>query len=287
MFFEILFEMRIQQWTKNLFVYAAILFHGNLFDLAALQITTFAFLSFSLTASGIYFFNDIIDIERDKLNPKKCMRPIAAGKISKVAGYFYAALLITSGLIIAFGINLLVFMIVLSYVVLNLLYSVRLKHVIIVDVLIISYGFVSRTVVGALAVQIPMTIWFILCVMFLSLLLALGKRRYDASTLTNPQKQLPQHIIPPFPIIFVEFIDQLITIAAAGVIMCYSLFTLETDTTEMIFTLPLVLYGVFYYLYILRVKQTGGAPDEILYKEMPILITVVLYVACVIFIRNL
>ncbi len=286
MFFEILFEMRIRQWTKNLFVYAAILFHGNLFDIAALQITTFAFLSFSLTASGIYFFNDIIDIERDKLNPKKCMRPIAAGKISKVAGYFCAALLITSGLIIAFGINLLVFMIVLSYVVLNLLYSVRLKHVIIVDVLIISYGFVSRTVVGALAVQIPMTIWFILCVMFLSLLLALGKRRYDASSLTNPQRQLPQHIIPP-PIIFVEFIDQLITIAAAGVIMCYSLFALETDTSEMIFTLPLVLYGVFYYLYIVRVKQNSGAPDEILYKETPILITVVLYVACVIFIRNL
>ena len=121
-----------------------------------------------------------------------------------------------------------------------------------------------------------MTIWFILCVMFLSLLLALGKRRYDASTSTNPRN-----------ILYVEFIDQMITIAAAGVIMCYSLFALETDTSEMIFTLPLVLYGVFYYLYIVRIKHNSGAPDEILYKETPILITVVLYVACVIFIRNL
>ena len=167
-------------------------------------------------------------------------------------------------------------MIIFSYVLLNLLYSVRLKHVIIIDVLIISYGFVSRTIVGALAAQIPMTIWFNLCVMFLSLLLALGKRRYDALASSAPQN-----------LIYVEFIDQLITIVAAGVIMCYSLFTLETDTIEMIFTLPLVLYGVFYYLYILRVKQIGGAPDEILYKEKPILIAVILYVALVIFIRDL
>ena len=276
MFFDILSEMRIRQWTKNLFVYAAILFHGNFFDVAALQITTLAFLSFSLTASGIYFFNDIIDIERDKLNPKKCTRPIAAGKIGKSAGYFCAALLMIIGLTLAYRINFLVFMIIFSYVLLNLLYSVRLKHVIIIDVLIISYGFVSRTIVGALAAQIPMTIWFNLCVMFLSLLLALGKRRYDALASSAPQN-----------LIYVEFIDQLITIVAAGVIMCYSLFTLETDTIEMIFTLPLVLYGVFYYLYILRVKQIGGAPDEILYKEKPILIAVILYVALVIFIRDL
>ena len=166
-------------------------------------------------------------------------------------------------------------MIVLSYVILNLLYSIRLKHVIIIDVLIISYGFVSRTVIGALVTQIHMTIWFILCVMFLSLLLALGKRRYDNSMSTNPQK-----------VLHVEFFDQLITIVAAGVVMCYSLFTLDTDTTEMIFTLPLVLYGTFYYLYIVRVKQSSGAPDEVLYKETPILITVILYIVCVIFIRN-
>lgn len=273
--YHFLSEMRIKQWTKNLFVYAAILFHGEFFNVEALSITTLAFLSFSFTASGIYFFNDIIDIERDKLNPKKCTRPIAAGKISKSSGYFCAALLMIVGLTIAYGINFSCFMILLSYVILNLLYSIRLKHVIIIDVLIISYGFVSRTVIGALVTQIHMTIWFILCVMFLSLLLALGKRRYDNSISTNPQK-----------VLHVEFFDQLITIVAAGVVMCYSLFTLDTNTTEMIFTLPLVLYGTFYYLYIVRVKQNSGAPDEVLYKETPILITVILYVASVIFIRN-
>ena len=268
--------MRIKQWTKNLFVYAAILFHGNLFNVEALTVTTLAFFAFSFTASGIYFFNDIIDIERDRLNPKKCTRPIAAGKISKPLGYLSAASLILAGLVIAYRINFPSFIIIFAYVVLNLLYSVRLKHVVIVDVLIISYGFVSRTVLGALVTQIHMTIWFILCVMFLSLLLALGKRRYDISMSTKSLKA-----------ILVEFVDQLITIVAAGVIMCYSLFTLDTETTEMIFTLPLVLYGVFYYLYIVRVKQNSGAPDEVLYKETPILITVILYVACVIFIRDL
>ena len=267
--------MRIKQWTKNLFVYAAALFHGNLFNVEALSVTTLAFLSFSLTASGIYFFNDVIDIERDRLNPKKCTRPIAAGKISKPCGYFCAALLILAGLTVVYKINFFCFAIVLSYVVLNLLYSLRLKHVIIVDVLIISYGFVSRTVMGALVIQIHMTMWFVLCVMFLSLLLALGKRRYDISKSAAPQKEL-----------YVAFVDQMITVVAAGVVMCYSLFTLETDTAEMIFTLPLVLYGTFYYLYIIRVKQNSGAPDEVLYKETPILVTVVLYVACVIFIRD-
>ena len=267
--------MRIKQWTKNLFVYAAVLFHGNLFNVEALSLVTLAFISFSLTASGIYFFNDVIDIERDRLNPKKCTRPIAAGKISKSSGYLCAALLMFAGLAVAYGTELSCFAIILSYVILNLLYSLRLKHVIIVDVLIISYGFVSRTVVGALVVQIQMTMWFILCVMFLSLLLALGKRRYDFSMSARPQK-----------VLYVEFVDQMITVVTAGVIMCYSLFALETDTAEMVLTLPLVLYGNFYYLYIVRVKQNSGAPDEVLYKERPILLTVIVYVACVIFIRD-
>lgn len=251
-------------------------FHGDLFNFGAILAATVAFLSFSLTASGIYFFNDVCDAEKDRLNPQKCARPIASGRISKSRGYICAGFLVISGLIIAFGINFLSFVLVLSYVVLNLLYSVRLKGFIIIDVMIISYGFVSRTVLGALASEIQMTMWFILCVMFLSLFLALGKRRYDISTSKIPQKSL-----------HVEFVDQLITIATSGVIMCYSLFTLSTDSSEMILTLPFVLYGVFYYLYIVRVKKIGGAPDEILYKETPILVTVVMYIACVILIRDI
>lgn len=171
--------------------------------------------------------------------------------------------------------NLVCFAIILSYVVLNLLYSAWLKHVIIIDVLIISYGFVSRTVIGAVAIDVEMTTWFILCVMFLSLLLALGKRRYDISTSEIFQKSL--HI---------EFIDQLMSIVTAVIIMCYSLFSINTDKNDMIPTIPLVLYGIFYYLYIARVKQSSGAPDEILYKERPILITVTLYIIYLIIIRN-
>ena len=274
MFKNILAEMRIRQWTKNFFVYAAVLFHGNLFNTQAFAIATEVFISFSLTASGIYFFNDLCDLERDRLNPRKSRRPIASGAIGKASGLFCAAILMTAGLTVAYRINFPVFAIVASYVVLNLLYSAGLKRLMIVDVLIISYGFVSRTIVGALATQIQMTTWFVLCVMFLSLFLALGKRRHDLATSTIAQRSL-----------HVEFVDQLMTIATAGIIMCYSLFTLST-AREMIFTLPLVLYGVFYYLYIVRVKGIGGAPDEILYTERPILITVLLYVVCVILIRD-
>ena len=183
---HILLEMRIKQWTKNLFVYAAILFHGELFNFDYFVTVSIIFIAFSLTASGIYFVNDILDIERDKLNPKKCQRPIASNAISKSLGYFCACALINFGLFISYSINNICFFLMLSYVILNLLYSTWLKHFIIIDVMIISYGFIIRTVIGAVAVDINMTTWFILCVMFLSLFLALGKRRCGISVIPPP-----------------------------------------------------------------------------------------------------
>lgn len=275
MFFDILKEMRIKQWTKNLFVYAAILFHGDFFNFDLLSITTENFFSFSFTASGIYFFNDICDIEKDKINPKKSLRPIAAGKISKNFGYCLSGFFIFIGLLIACNINFLCLEIILSYIIINFLYSLRLKRFIIIDVFIISYGFVIRTVSGAVVADIPMTIWFILCVMFLSLFLALCKRRHDILNSKIEKKSL-----------HVDFLDKLINIVTAALIMCYSLFAANSDRNEMIFSIPIVLYGIFYYLYIVTLKQAGGSPDEIFYKEKPIFFTVLIYIIFIIFVRN-
>ena len=279
---QIILEMRIKQWTKNLFVYAAILFHGGLFQFADFVTVTKAFLAFSLTASGVYFINDIFDIEKDRANPKKSQRPIASGKISKSVGYFCALLLFIAGLMLMYNVNVTCFWIVLSYVILNLLYTVKLKHVVIIDVMIISYGFVSRTIIGAVAVDIDMTIWFNLCVMFLSLFLALGKRRHEllsVKDVKDGRKVLQQYSV--------EFINQMMSIVTSAIIMCYSMFTMTSDDKKMVLTIPLVIYGMFYYLYIVRVKVSGGAPEEALYKEKPILLTVVLYVAYIILIRNI
>ena len=279
---QIIREMRIKQWTKNVFVYAAILFHGSLFNFNDLLTVTIVFFAFSLTASGVYFINDIFDIEKDRANPNKCNRPIASGKISKIFGYFCAALLFAIGLFTSFSVNLKCFLIILSYVILNLLYTVKLKHVVIIDVMIISYGFVSRTVIGAVAVNIDMTTWFILCVMFLSLFLALGKRRHELLSVKNisdGRQVLQQYSV--------EFIDQMMSIVTSAIIMCYSMFTMTGDNIEMAFTIPLVLYGMFYYLYLVRVKRSGGAPDEVLYKDKAILLTVSLYIFYVIAVRNI
>lgn len=280
-------EMRVKQWTKNLLVYAAILFSGNLFQEQLFMLATIAFFACCFVSSGIYFFNDIFDIEKDRANPQKARRPIASGVISINEGYGCFLFFILLGFIMGAVVSYQCFWLLLSYMVLNIFYTVWLKHVVIVDVMIIAYGFVARSVIGAIAIERNMTIWFILCVMFLSLFLALGKRRHELILFENKTLQETRSVLQFYNL---ELIDQMISIVSAALIMCYALFTMDEHTQNhqmMIFTVPLVLYGVFYYLYLVRVKKGGGAPDQALYMEKPLLIVVLAYVMCVILIRNL
>ncbi len=279
-------EMRLNQWIKNLLVFAALLFSGKLFFYDYALISIEIFFSFSFVASGVYFINDIFDVKIDRLNPHKSHRPIAAGDFKKSSGIIGAILLFTSGLIIAWQINLQCMFIVISYILINLAYTIRLKHIVIIDVMTIAYGFVARAIVGALAIQCPITTWFLLCIMFLSLFLALGKRRCELLELKNHNLYKGRKVLAYYS---VEFIDQLMTIVTTAIIMCYSLFAMDTATKNsfsLILTIPLVIYGIFYYLYLVRVKGKGGAPDEIIYREKEILFLVILYVICIIFIRN-
>ena len=280
-------EMRIHQWTKNLLVYAALLFGGELFHAEAAALATVAFFAFSLAASGVYFLNDIFDYEKDRANPKKRMRPIASGAISRPLGIACAIVLFAAGLSLSWCAAPACFAIVLSYVLVNIAYTVRLKHVVIIDVMIIAYGFVARAVAGAAAVGSGMTTWFLLCIMFLSLFLALGKRRHELLALEENRLAEGRKVLEFYSL---DLIDQLMTIVTAAIFMCYALFTMDPATKSgraMALTIPLALYGMFYYLYVVRVKHGGGAPDEALYKEKPILIVVLLYVAAVVVIRNL
>ena len=175
-------EMRPNQWSKNLFVYAAVLFNGSLFQPEKFFVTTEIFIAFCLVSSGVYFFNDIFDIEQDKLNPDKKNRPIASGAIDIKSAYFCAAILFLTSMLLAYQVNFDCFLLLLSYAVLNIFYTVKLKHVVIVDVMILAFGFVARALAGAWATEIFLTEWFILCVMFLSLFLALGKRRHELNS---------------------------------------------------------------------------------------------------------
>lgn len=280
-------EMRPWQWTKNMLVYAALLFSGTLFAEDKFILTTAAFMAFCLASSGVYFVNDIADVEKDRLNPKKCKRPIAAGKINIPVAYFLAVILFAGGCLISYALNENCFFLLAAYILINIGYTFRLKHVVIIDVMIIAAGFVLRAIMGAVVIGLNMTIWFLLCVMFLSLFLALGKRRYELAAVEDSSLVEGRKVLQFYSL---ELIDQLMTIVTAALLICYALFTVDSNTQNhesMVITIPLALYGMFYYLYVVRVKNGGGAPDEALYKEKPILMIVLLYFISIVFIRNM
>lgn len=280
-------EMRVHQWTKNVLVFAALLFGGDLFHWEQLVRAAETFFAFSLVASGVYCLNDIFDYAKDRLNPRKRKRPIASGRLSRTAGATGAVVLFAAGLGLAWYVQPACAAWVLSYIVINLAYTVRLKHVVIIDVMIIAYGFVARAVVGAVAIDSGMTTWFLLCVMFLSLFLALGKRRHELLALEENKISEGRKVLAFYNL---ALIDQLMTIVTAAILMCYALFTMDPATKSgraLVLTIPLALYGMFYYLYLVHVKHEGGAPDEVLYKEKPILVVVLLYILSIVVIRNL
>lgn len=279
---KIFLEMRPEQWSKNFFVYAAILFNGSLFQAEKFFAATEVFVAFCLMSSGVYFFNDIFDVEKDKLNPDKCHRPIASGSLDIRTGYFCSAILFFGAIFLAHRVSFGCLLLLLSYAVINIFYTIKLKHIVIIDVMIIAYGFVVRALIGAWAAEIFLTEWFILCVVFLSLILALGKRRQELKISSGRREVLQSYSV--------ELIDQMMTITSAALLMSYALFASDANTKNhlaMMLTIPLVLHGIFYYLYIVQIKGKGGSPDKILYKEKPILLAVLSYVVIIIFARNL
>ena len=278
----LLSEMRVKQWTKNLLIYSALLFNGKLFYAKDFMINSAVFFAFCMCASGIYIINDILDLNKDKHNPQKCSRPIAAGTLGIIPALICSFMALILGLTVALAVNIPCFILLLSYVMLNVFYSLWLKHVVIIDVMIIAYGFVVRAAAGAVAMGVKMTAWFLICIMFLSLFLAFGKRRYELIQVGNNTISDAREVMKYYSL---NLIDHMINIVTSAMIMSYALFAMENK--EMVFTIPVVLYGVFYYLYVVHVKNGGGSPDEELYREKPILITVFVYVVYVIAVRNL
>lgn len=293
MFKEILKEMRIKQYTKNLFVYAAPLFTGNIFDINILTLTTEAFIAFSLIASVVYIVNDIMDIEKDRQHPKKKYRPIASGKISISFAILLVVIFLLIGFGIAYTINMGLCCILMIYLIMNILYSTWLKHIVLIDVMIIALGFVLRGIAGVIVIDSGTTTWFILCIFMLSLFLAIAKRRTEmklfVSSTENTRKVLMEYSI--------KLLDQLLTIVVAITLTSYALFAVQIthdheyilgeELSYMMITIPVVVYGMFRYLYLIYTKDTGEAPDEILLKDKHILFTVVLYIISIIFIRNI
>jgi 4-hydroxybenzoate polyprenyltransferase len=279
----IFLSMRPRQWLKNLVVFAGIAFAQKLPQADLLLRTIAAFALFCLASGGVYLFNDILDKEKDKAHPLKRRRPIASGVVPvKVAGLCAGAALIGAflggqAISIQFG------WVVLGYGVLMLSYSLLLKNMVVIDVLTIAAGFVLRAVAGAVAVNVGISSWLLVCTVFLALFLSLSKRRHELVLLDNKAQFHRRSLVEYSP----ALLDQMISVATAGTVIAYSLYTMSAETvakfgtTKLGYTIPFVLYGILRYLYLVYRKDEGGSPERALLADLPLLLDVAAWITAV------
>jgi 4-hydroxybenzoate polyprenyltransferase len=284
-FRSILRLIRPQQWTKNVFVFAALVFSKHLLDLDYLGLAIRGFFAFSFTASFIYIINDIADRERDARHPKKRYRPIASGEISVPRALAIAAILFAAAIALVASLDFRFTVTLGVYLVMNIAYSFYLKEVVLIDVFVIAIGFMLRVVGGALVIDVPRSSWLLLTTMFLSLFLGIAKRRGELVTLSTQidDGEAAFHTRKVLEHYSVEFAEQMTTICAAGFVFSYALYTVSERTVKMfgsenlILTTPFVLYGVFRYLYLLHKKNLGENPTEIVLSDVPMMVNFVAY----------
>ncbi len=284
-FKAILRLLRIKQWTKNIFVFAALVFSKQLLNPASVLLSLRAFFTFSFAASFIYVLNDVADRERDRLHPKKRFRPIASGEISLRSAFVIATILLALIALFIYGLDWRFVMCIVAYLVMNLAYSFYLKDVVLIDVFVIAIGFMLRVIGGALVLNVARSSWLILTTMFLSLFLGIAKRRGELIALgtSSAAGATGYHTRKVLAEYSVEFTEQMTTICAAGFVFSYALYTVSDRTVNMfgtenlIFTTPFVLYGVFRYLYLLHKKLLGESPTDVVLSDIPMLLNFVAY----------
>jgi 4-hydroxybenzoate polyprenyltransferase len=276
MFRALLKTMRPRQWTKNAFLFAALVFDGKLFHLPDLLRTLAGFGLFCLISSAVYIFNDLVDVESDRQHPVKKNRPIASGKlpvpIAMIAGTALVVFTLATGYLLAWQFALTVFV----YFVLMLAYSKWLKHVLILDVLILAAGFVLRVHSGTTLIVVErFSPWLYVLMTLLALYLGFGKRRAELALLAQDaaghRRVFDGYTIP--------LLDQFITIVSGTTIVAYALYTFFRPGAPeaLMLTIPFVVYAIFRYLYLVQVKQIGGEPEEILLTDRPLQISIVLW----------
>ena len=276
--------MRPHQWLKNSFVFTGLLFGHAWHDTHLVYQVVLAAVAFSLMSSAVYIVNDMVDCEQDRLHPQKCLRPLAAKQLAMPTAALFALLLAGCALVLAGSVTRTVLVIVMLYAAMNLAYSLRLKHVVILDVFIIAAGFMLRILAGTLGVGIPPSQWLLLCGLMITLFLGFAKRRAEIIALTVSKTAHRKVLLHYSPVL----LDKMIGITAAGVIMSYSLYTMSPDTirahgtTNLIYTVPLVMYGVFRYIYLLHLQRGGGDPSREVVRD-PHLLGVVIVWGCATF----
>jgi 4-hydroxybenzoate polyprenyltransferase len=275
--------LRPDQWTKNLLVFAALIFGLRLLEPEAALRAVLAFVSFCAASSGGYLLNDVRDLERDRVHPSKRRRPIASGAISVPAAVVGAAILIAAALALALGITPVFGGIVAAYLVLTVSYSFGLKNVVLLDAILIAVGFVLRAVAGAAAIEVAISPWLVVCTFMAALFLSLGKRRAEIAALEGAATHRPASRAYSL-----ELLDQLMTVVVATSILSYCLYTLSPEVRERFgvdhleVTVPIVVYGLFRYLYLVRATDLAQNPSRAIITDRPVLLTVLLWGAAVV-----
>jgi len=277
--------MRPRQWTKNALIFAPLVFDGALTNFTSLARVLVGFALLCLSASTIYLVNDIVDVEKDKLHPKKKNRAIPSGQLP-IPFAIVAAIILP---IIAIGGALLYSMplatVLLVYIILHIVYSFKLKNIVLIDVFAIAAGFVLRVIAGAAVITVAnFSPWLYVCVGGLSLFLAVGKRRQEFVAL----KEDAAKVRPIFREYNLPLLDDMLRMVTTGTVISYTFYTFEAKTSRapnlMLLTVPFVIYGIFRYLYLIHVKGEGGAPDELLFKDRVLLADIIIWGLTIIFI---
>jgi 4-hydroxybenzoate polyprenyltransferase len=280
---SLLVACRPEQWTKNLFIFAALLFARRLEDGTAVRLAIETFVIFCALSSAVYLFNDIADREADQKHPVKRFRPVASGEVSPALAGGSGLLLTGGGLTAAWAIAPALGLTALSYLALQVVYSLALKHIVIVDALAIASSFVLRAVAGGVAIAVPVSNWLLACTTLLALFLALAKRRHELTALAGSATSHRPILDEYNPYL----LDQMIAVVTASAVVAYAAYATSPETSaklgtdRLALTIPFVLYGVFRYLYLVHRKDGGGDPSTLLLTDAPLLACVVLWAVAV------
>jgi 4-hydroxybenzoate polyprenyltransferase len=275
--------MRPKQWTKNVFVWAALVFDAKLFHRTAFLGTLLAFVLFCLVSSVVYITNDLVDIEKDRQHPSKCNRPLASGALQPRVAIAAAALITSVTIPAAVWLGGRMALVLYGYLGLMIAYSFWLKNIVIVDVLALAAGFVLRVAAGVVVVQAErFSPWIYVCMVLLALFLGLGKRRQEI-VLLNGNSGSTRPILEEYNL---RFVDEMLALVSSTTVMAYSLYTFSAPnvppTHTMMLTIPFVLYGLFRYLYLIHVRGETDPPDVVVLKDRPLLIDVLLFALIVV-----
>lgn len=275
--------MRPRQWTKNLLLFVGLIFSQNLFHFDLLLKTLVAFALFCLLSGAVYLINDLADIESDRSHPLKSRRPLPSGRLKVPVAIAAAVGFTCVGFPLSFLLDFQFGLVATGYFLLILAYSFGLKHVVILDVVVVALGFILRAVAGAVVIHVPISSWLLICTTFLALSLAMSKRRHELVLLGENSASHRKTLIEYSP----QFLDQMIAVVTASAVMSYALYTTSEETVakfgtrNLLFTLPFVIYGIFRYLYLVHMRNMGGSPELVFIKDRPMVVNVILYVIVV------